>query len=1004
MFIAGGLGQIKTIPGTYEVPEVSDLSIDLSDEVKVRLESAALATNLHKTIPVNSVLTRSRAYLSNGWNRIQKYNGTNVRNAFVQAPVRPPTVTVDLSSIDALEHPKGVVATSTYLYVIDQKLLGASDRFIKMTHDGEVVAVVSDSNCVATYGCPLGVQSRFLYSPQNIHYDGTYIYIADTYQHRIVIWKESDFTYVTTIGSLGAGNTNFNQPYDVTTDGTYLYVADFLNTRICQWAISGWAWTANWTMPNDGAPTPYRPVSLTADPINSTLWIHANTMTPSNTLLVTDYLIGAGTANYFTYMHGSMVLGNLANIELDPTFTYAYGSTWGYRLCIWANNGHALPIASNRYELYGSDDEENNYVSSFWCLGIYIWLSDGLNRRLKKCDSSLLFVSKVTATLEWQSGGERTYGYTYVDEDDVESAMSPTAAEETPVTGVDDDLAGFHSTDLKVDRIRVYGSYLDAPDDLYRITEFANNPAGTTWAYTDTTADASLGDLEPRTDKRAGIYGLPPVCQIAEVWRDRLFMAGAFMAPNYSAGTANFAAAWDATRGLWKVTGTGTFWTLDFVGRTVYDAAEANAGTIVDVDETNQYLWLCTEWEGTKGSGIAYIIKDGRDPSTLYYSVSGAHEDIPATYFIPVGVGDGDRIVGLRARNERLFVFKRRSVWIITGTSYTNFTARKVTDAAGLDSPHSMVEFPTSAGGSILAFWKYPIIYAVGGGSDEPVPFSTFLDPVLAEASERAGERAVALVDRSAQLAVFSTGAPDDLANSDNFAFEYSVKRWCEEPGPRMSAGGEFVNRSGRRRPFYLDEWGVLWQYGVGTAEGLSAGDLSGEVGSYDPQTLSITQNLKDFEIGVCGVPVLLVKDDGTIERNVIIDSTAHTIYLAWEPTSDPDTDWSYLIAGIEHSLRTGHLDAGMIESVKRFKNLHVEYKDGSAKVRVDAAADEDALTRAAEVDCGEDSPESISLGGALRSYSGNTLNLRFSTWAAGEEWTLLAYAFRASLGREHAR
>lgn len=62
--------------------------------------------------------------------------------------------------------------------------------------------------------------------------DGTYFYVTDNANNRIVKRLLSDFSFVAKIGSFGAGNDQFNAPRGICTDGTYIYICDQANNRI----------------------------------------------------------------------------------------------------------------------------------------------------------------------------------------------------------------------------------------------------------------------------------------------------------------------------------------------------------------------------------------------------------------------------------------------------------------------------------------------------------------------------------------------------------------------------------------------------------------------------------------------------------------------------------------------------------------------------------------------------------------------------------------------------
>jgi DNA-binding beta-propeller fold protein YncE len=75
--------------------------------------------------------------------------------------------------------------------------------------------------------------------PTGVCSDGTYIYVADQSNSRIVKLAAEDMAFVANIGSIGNGNGQFNQPMGITTDGTHIWVADTGNHRIQKLTVAG---------------------------------------------------------------------------------------------------------------------------------------------------------------------------------------------------------------------------------------------------------------------------------------------------------------------------------------------------------------------------------------------------------------------------------------------------------------------------------------------------------------------------------------------------------------------------------------------------------------------------------------------------------------------------------------------------------------------------------------------------------------------------------------------
>ena len=77
------------------------------------------------------------------------------------------------------------------------------------------------------------VASTAVVGGRDICNDGTYLYIprsADDVQKRNI----SNLALVSSFGSNGAGDDNFDDPYGIATDGNYLYIGDRANDRIKQ--------------------------------------------------------------------------------------------------------------------------------------------------------------------------------------------------------------------------------------------------------------------------------------------------------------------------------------------------------------------------------------------------------------------------------------------------------------------------------------------------------------------------------------------------------------------------------------------------------------------------------------------------------------------------------------------------------------------------------------------------------------------------------------------------
>ncbi|MEM4605830.1 MAG: hypothetical protein QW103_02230, partial [Candidatus Pacearchaeota archaeon] len=120
---------------------------------------------------------------------------------------------------DSLTFPRDITTDGTYLYIVDT----SNHRIVKR--------YASNLSYVSMIGSQGSGIDQFN-NPNGIEIYGTYIYIVDTSNHRIVKRYASNLSYVSMIGSQGSGVNQFNNPVGITTDGEYIYIADTSNHRI----------------------------------------------------------------------------------------------------------------------------------------------------------------------------------------------------------------------------------------------------------------------------------------------------------------------------------------------------------------------------------------------------------------------------------------------------------------------------------------------------------------------------------------------------------------------------------------------------------------------------------------------------------------------------------------------------------------------------------------------------------------------------------------------------
>jgi hypothetical protein len=131
--------------------------------------------------------------------------------------------------------PRGITTDGTNLYVADRdnhkirKIVIATGAVTTLAGTGSQGSSDNSNGTSASFKKPLGITT-----------DGTNIYVADTYNHKIRKIVISTGAVTTLAGSNNGGSTDhesgtsaqFERPRGITTDGTNIYVADTDNNKI----------------------------------------------------------------------------------------------------------------------------------------------------------------------------------------------------------------------------------------------------------------------------------------------------------------------------------------------------------------------------------------------------------------------------------------------------------------------------------------------------------------------------------------------------------------------------------------------------------------------------------------------------------------------------------------------------------------------------------------------------------------------------------------------------
>lgn len=112
--------------------------------------------------------------------------------------------------VGQFEYPRGIFGVENSLVVCDTQ----NNRM-----------QITDTLSSSVFG------NETVFYPHSVYYDGDYVYVSDSGNHRIVVFDKDGF-FVTSYGIFGDGDGEFYFPSGIAVSGDYIYVADRQNNRI----------------------------------------------------------------------------------------------------------------------------------------------------------------------------------------------------------------------------------------------------------------------------------------------------------------------------------------------------------------------------------------------------------------------------------------------------------------------------------------------------------------------------------------------------------------------------------------------------------------------------------------------------------------------------------------------------------------------------------------------------------------------------------------------------
>src|SRR3989339_494148 len=284
----------------------------------------------------------------------------------------------------------GIATDGTYIYMTDY----GNHRIVKR--------LASNLSYVAKIGS-LGSGNDQFSNPTGIAADGTYIYVLDTGNHRIVKRLASDLSYVSQIGSLGTGNDQFDYPYGIATDGTYIYIADSNNYRIVKRLAEDLSYVAKIGSNGSGDDQFNTPRGIATDGTYLYIADTYNNRIAKRLPEDLSYVAKIGSLG-----SGNDQFSNPAGIAIDGINVYVVDT--GNNRIVKRLAADALTYVS-KIGSVGSGNDQFDFPTGIVVSGININVADTSNNRIvKRLASDLSYVSQIGSSGSGNDQFKQPYG------------------------------------------------------------------------------------------------------------------------------------------------------------------------------------------------------------------------------------------------------------------------------------------------------------------------------------------------------------------------------------------------------------------------------------------------------------------------------------------------------------------------------------------------------------------------------------------------------------------
>lgn len=521
---------------------------------------------------------------------------------------------------------------------------------------------------------------------------------------------------------------------------------------------------------------------------------------------------------------------------------------------------------------------------------------------------------------------------------------------------------------------------------------------------TTTTASDSLTDaviagpgayLYDERKFRLREAGYPVVGRSGILWRNRLWSAGAHKATDYTAGTALF------TNGNATVTGSALArFKADMIGRTIQRTANSlEEILIVGVDEATPSLTLARNWpESTNAVGAAYRIRDQRDPFELFYTEPGLFNQSPPTNsFRAVYSRDPSGVMGFATLLDRLIVFTRTNVWVVTGDT-GSFQARNVGEGYGC------------FGGGAIQATGYGLFWLGPGGvfawSDPDTLPTNISKPLGAEADDGIqgtidsinADEAPGIVSNynpSSQKIRWWFPVDDEPTNRRCLRYDLQSRSFALHTAGDVTAALTAPGPGGRSVTITGDVNGCVWQMDTGYSDGAYGFEPVQEVSAWAVATRTLTvigTALPTSGNGLAGVPVVILPQAGPpYQVATVLSNTSAAVVLTAPLETAPVAGDFALFGAIPLDIETPWFDRTQPELMKWLEAATLAHEVEVAATEVWCGAGADSGVAETYLVTGSTYPDHAPMDEEdgehhfwLHTRRGRSLKIRFLSFARG--------------------